>query len=173
MDAINPLLLPDETVPRGSAPPTASGSNATTAAATEGLVVDAPPDVGALGKRKRPGQHVVIVPPAAATPPALAAPPAPAKRAKWPGNKAPKPAEKKAAPKKAANKPAAAKMASLTALTAMMAKIKKQGEAASLSLKIDVMVKSKENLVMKILEAEKEMIEAKTKEKEVLPAPPS
>lgn len=44
-------------------------------------------------------------------------------------------------------------------------KIKKQGEAASLSLKIDVMVKSKEVLLMKTLEA-KEMMEAKTKEKE-------
>jgi hypothetical protein len=45
-------------------------------------------------------------------------------------------------------------------------KIKKQGEAASLSLKIDVMVKSKELLVMKTLEAKKEMMETQNKEKE-------
>jgi hypothetical protein len=45
-------------------------------------------------------------------------------------------------------------------------KIKKQGEAATLSLKIDVMVKSKELLVMKTLEAKKEMMETKNKEKE-------
>ncbi|KAK1697378.1 hypothetical protein QYE76_014075 [Lolium multiflorum] len=45
-------------------------------------------------------------------------------------------------------------------------KIKRQGEAASLSLKIDVMVKSKEALLMKTLAAKKEMMEAKTKEKE-------
>jgi hypothetical protein len=45
-------------------------------------------------------------------------------------------------------------------------KIKKQGEAASLSFKIDVMVKSKEVLLMKTLEAKKEMMEVKTKEKE-------
>ncbi|KAM0856310.1 hypothetical protein ACQ4PT_049211 [Festuca glaucescens] len=45
-------------------------------------------------------------------------------------------------------------------------KIKKQGEAASSSLKIDVMVKSKEVSLMKTLEAKKEMMDANTKEKE-------
>jgi hypothetical protein len=40
-------------------------------------------------------------------------------------------------------------------------KIKKQGEAKSLSLKIDVMVKPKELLVMKTLKAKKEMMEKK------------
>jgi hypothetical protein len=45
-------------------------------------------------------------------------------------------------------------------------KIKKQGEAATLSLKIDVMVKSKELLVMKTLDAKKEMMEKKNKKNE-------
>jgi hypothetical protein len=45
-------------------------------------------------------------------------------------------------------------------------KIKKQGETASLSLKIDVMVKSKQLLVMKTLESKEEMMEKKHKEKE-------
>ncbi|KAM0871844.1 hypothetical protein ACQ4PT_039083 [Festuca glaucescens] len=130
MDAINPPLLPGETAPRGPAPTTASGSSAAVAAATEGLMVDAPPAAATVGKRKRLGQHVVPAPPAAAAPPAPAAPPTPAKRAKWPVNKAPAPAQKKAAPKKAAKKPAAAKMASLTALTAAMAKAPPASAAA-------------------------------------------
>jgi hypothetical protein len=45
-------------------------------------------------------------------------------------------------------------------------KIKKQGEAASLSIKIDVMVKSKEAMMIKTLVAKKEMMEAKAREKE-------
>jgi hypothetical protein len=123
MDDINPPLLPGQTVPRGLAPPTAAGSSTAAAAATEGLVVDVPPvGAAALGKRKRLGQHVVSVPPVTAALPAPAAPAAPAKRAKRPGNKASTPALKKATPKKAVKKPAATKMASLTALTAAMAK---------------------------------------------------
>jgi hypothetical protein len=44
--------------------------------------------------------------------------------------------------------------------------IKRQGEAASLSLKIDVMVKSKEALLIKTMVVKKEMMEAKAREKE-------
>ncbi|KAK1620468.1 hypothetical protein QYE76_025985 [Lolium multiflorum] len=44
--------------------------------------------------------------------------------------------------------------------------VKKQGVAATFSLKIDVMVKSKELLVMKTLKAKKEMMERKYKEKQ-------
>jgi hypothetical protein len=43
-------------------------------------------------------------------------------------------------------------------------KIKRQGEAASLSLKIDVMVKYKEALMIKTLAAKKEMMEVKARE---------
>jgi hypothetical protein len=45
-------------------------------------------------------------------------------------------------------------------------KIKTQGEATTLSLKIDVMVKFKELLVVKTLDFKKEMMETKNKEKE-------
>jgi hypothetical protein len=44
-------------------------------------------------------------------------------------------------------------------------KTKRQGVAASLSLKIDVMIKSKEALMMKTLAVKKEMMEAKARER--------